>query len=131
MSRKRQDHEAPQAENKWGWRYHHLGIPTTGPIQNEKYLPQFKFYVGGFDSSPFGIEWMRFDVDSPIHELIKTVPHLAFEVDDLDEELRKHNLQILTPPNSPGEGTRVAMIVHNGAPVELIEFEKKRKNKIL
>lgn len=119
---KRQNHEPPPAITEWGWRYHHIGIPTTGPIQNEKYLPQFKFYVGGFDSSPFGIEWMRFEDDSPILELIKTVPHLAFEVDDLDEELRKHNLQILTPPNSPGEGVRVAMIEHNGAPVELIEF---------
>jgi len=127
MNKKRQDHEEPQAINEWGWRYHHIGIPTTGPIQNEKYLPQFKFYTGGFGSSPFGIEWMRFDDDSPFHELIKTVPHLAFEVDDLDAELRNHNLQLLIAPNSPGEGIRVAMIVHNGAPVELIEFEKKRK----
>ena len=58
----------------------------------------------------------------PMHELIKTVPHIAFEVDDLDLELSKHDLKVLTPPNSPGEGTRVAMIIHNGAPVELIEF---------
>jgi hypothetical protein len=71
---------------------------------------------------------MRFDKDSPILDLIKRVPHIAFEVDDLDLELARFNFKILTPPNSPGAGMRVAMIEHNGAPIELIEFEKKMNN---
>lgn len=121
----RRDHEQPLATEKWGWRYHHIGIPTTEPIIGERYLPQFKFYVGGFDSSPFGIEWMRFDADSPIDELIKRIPHIAFEVDDLDFELSRHDFKIITKPNAPDEGIRIAMIEHNGAPVELIEFKKK------
>jgi len=29
---------------------------------------------------------------------------------------------VLTPPNSPSEGVRVAMIVHDGAPIELMQF---------
>lgn len=49
-------------------------------MPNEKYLSQFKFYVSAFNTSPFGIEWMRFEPDSPFYELIKTVPHIAFEV---------------------------------------------------
>jgi hypothetical protein len=32
--------------------------------------------------------------------------------------------EILVAPNSPTEGVRVAMIVHDGAPVEILEFEK-------
>lgn len=124
MEKKRSDEELPFAIAEWGWRYHHLGIPTDKSFEGEKYLPQFKFYVSGFDTSPFGIEWMRFDDDSPMDELIKTIPHIAFEVDDLDFELSRRDFEILTPPNSPGEGTRVAMILHNGAPIELIEFEK-------
>ncbi len=122
MDIQRQDNDPPLATSEWGWRYHHLGIPTDKPIKGEKYLPQFKFYVSGFDTSPFGIEWMRFEPDSPIDELIKSVPHLAFEVDDLDLELSRHDLNIITPPNVPFVGIRVAMIVHNGAPIELIEF---------
>ncbi|MFN8206581.1 MAG: hypothetical protein U0T82_04140 [Bacteroidales bacterium] len=125
MKRKRQDHEPPLAIAKWGWRYHHTGIPTDVPRKGERYLARFKLYVSGFDSSPYGIEWMRYEPDSPVHDLIKTVPHIAFEVDDLDLELSSHKFEILTPPNSPGEGVRVAMIVHNGAIIELIEFEKK------
>lgn len=124
MDSYRKDNDPPLAISEWGWRYHHVGIPTENRIRNEKYLPHYKFYVSGFDSSPFGIEWMRFENDSPVNDVIKRVPHIAFEVDDLDLELTRHDFEILTPPNSPGEGTRVAMIIHNGAPVELIEFEK-------
>ncbi|MCP4662541.1 MAG: hypothetical protein GY856_44665 [bacterium] len=97
-----------------------MGIPTDTPREGERYLEQFKMYVSGFDTSPFGIEWMRFEPGSPISELIQTVPHLAFEVDDLDAELE--GKELLSEVGSPSEGVRVAMIVDDGAPVELIEF---------
>ena len=118
----RKDHEPTPAIALWGWRFHHVGIPTTGPIRDEKYLSEYKFYCGGFSSSPFGAEWMRFESDSPVHELIKQIPHLAFEVDDLDLELQKHDFEVISPPGSPSEGVRTVMIVDNGVPIELIEF---------
>jgi hypothetical protein len=122
MKNQRKEHEQPLATSEWGWRYHHLGVPTEQHIPGETYLPQFKMFVAGFDTSPFGIEWMRFEPNSPVNELIQRVPHIAFEVENLELELTRHNLQILTPPNSPGKGIRVVMIKHNGAPIELIEF---------
>jgi hypothetical protein len=124
MKKLRSDNEQPQSIEKWGWKYHHLGIPTDKIMPGEKYLPQFKLFVSGFSESPFGIEWMRFEKNSPIDRLIQTIPHLAFEVADLDYELSVHDLKVLTEPNSPSDGVRVAMIEHNGAPVELIEFVK-------
>jgi hypothetical protein len=124
METKRKENAPPLATKEWGWRYHHLGIPTDMSFKGERYIPQFKFYVSGFETSPFGVEWMRFDPDSPVDALIKNVPHIAFEVDDLDFELTSHDFSILTYPNSPGNGIRVAMITHNGAPIELIEFER-------
>ena len=124
MDYKREDSSPPLATSEWGWRFHHIGIPADKPLDGERYIPQFKFYVSGFDTSPYGIEWMRFEDDSPMSDIIKRVPHVAFEVDDLDLELSSHDLEILTPPNSPGDGIRVAMIIHNGAPIELIEFER-------
>jgi hypothetical protein len=125
MDIQRADNELPLATSEWGWRYHHIGIPSTGPVKGEIYLPQFKLYVAGFSKSPFGIEWMRFESDSPVHELIKKVPHIAFEVDNIDLELSMHDFSVITNPNSPAEGIRVVMIEHNGAPVELIEFAKR------
>ena len=40
---------------------------------------------------------MRFDDDSPLPTIVKTIP-----------------------PNSPSEGVRVAFIVHDGAPIEFL-----------
>jgi hypothetical protein len=122
MNKIRKDHEPPLAIEKWGWRYHHMGIPTNIPKPDEQYIPHLKIYVCGFEKSPFGIEWMRFDDDCPISELIRTVPHIAFEVDDLDKALQ--GMEVISEPSSPSDGVRVAMIIHNGAPVELLEFQK-------
>ena len=129
MNMFRSDADPPPAIAEWGWRYHHLGIPVSGPIPDEKYYPKYRFYHGGFSSSPFGIEWMRFEPDSPLHDLIKHLPHLAFEVDDLDLELQKHGFRIIGPPGSPSGGVRTAMIEYNGAPVELIEFTTRGRKK--
>ena len=116
----RQDHEPPSAIAVEGWRYHHIGIPTQTSRPGEVHLPHLKIHVSGFEASPYGIQWMRFDADAPYPEIIKTVPHVAFEVDDLEAALV--GKEILTPPNSPGEGIMVAMILDDGAPVELITF---------
>jgi hypothetical protein len=125
MKKLRLEHELPEAISNWGWKYHHLGIPTTKKMPDERYLPEFKFYVSGFPESPFGIEWMRFEEGCTIHPLIQTVPHLAFEVDDLDFELTNRGLKVITEPNSPMDKVRVAMVEHNGAPIELMEFNRK------
>jgi len=117
---RRLDREAPAAIAREGWRYHHVGIPTQTPHAGERHLPALKLYVSGFESSPYGIEWMRFEPGAPYPEIIKTVPHVAFEVDDLDTALE--GKEILVAPNSPSEGVRVAMIIDDGAPVELLEF---------
>jgi hypothetical protein len=124
MNMIRHENEPPLAIKEWGWKYHHLGIPTQIKMPDEIYLPQFKFYISGFRESPFGVEWMRFEEDSPISKLIQTVPHLAFEVKDLDFELATRGLKVITEPNQPVEGIRVAMIEHNGAPIELIAFKR-------
>lgn len=102
-------------------RYHHLGIPTTDHRAGERYLEQFKMYVSGFETSRYGIEWMRFEPGSSIPELVRRVPHVAFEVDDLEAEL--DGKEILIAPNSPSAGVRVAFIVEDGAPIEFLQFD--------
>ena len=51
---------------------------------------------------------------------------LLLRLIDLDLELSKRDFEILTKPNSPSDDVRVAMIKHNGAPIELIEFKSKQ-----
>ncbi len=58
---------------------------------------------------------------SPCPDLVKTVPHVAFEVDDLAEAIRNRN--VIIAPNSPSAGVLVAFIEVNGAPVELMQID--------
>ena len=127
MSKTRKDYQAPEVIAKRGWRYHHIGIPTTVQRENEHHLPNLKIHVSGFETSPYGVEWMRFDSDCPISELVRTVPHVAFEVDDLDAALVGQTL--LGQVSSPSAGVRVAMIVENGAPIELLEFNRSTRTR--
>lgn len=120
MSSRRTESDPPCAIDEWGWRYHHLGVPTEEKRQGERHLEQFGMYVTGFDTSPYGIEWMRFEEGSPVSKLIRTVPHLAFEVDDLEAAL--DGKEVLSGPSSPSDGVFVAMIIHDGAPIELLQF---------
>lgn len=119
----RRGHEPPPVMSQLGWRYHHIGIPTAVPRPDETYLETFHLHISGFSTSPFGIEWMRYSDDSPLHPLIKTLPHVAFEVDDLDSALEGQ--EVIHPPGSPSAGVRAAMIVVDGAPIELISFCRK------
>ena len=123
----RRRHEAPAAIARLGWRYHHLGIPHGSPRPDERHLQQLGVHVCGFETSPYGIEWMRFDPQCPVPEVVKTVPHLAFSVDDLDAALEGR--EILIPPNSPSPGVRAAFILDDGAPIELLELEPRDRDR--
>ncbi len=105
------------------FRYHHIGIPAREPVPGEVYLPEHRVYHAGFERSEFGIEWMRYEEGCSLPELVRTVPHIAFEVDDITEAIRGRN--VLIPPNSPSEGYIVAFIEENGAPVEFIQVTKR------
>ncbi len=100
-------------------RYHHLGIPTDTRRAGESYMPAYKVYHSGYETSPYGIEWMRYEPDSLLPEIVKTVPHVAFEVDDLSAEIAGR--EVLIAPNSPSPGIVVAFIVSDGAPIEFIQ----------
>jgi hypothetical protein len=101
-------------------RYHHIGVPTTVVRPGEEYLAAYKMYTSGFDTSPYGVEWLRFEPDSPLPDLVKSVPHVAFVVDDVEAAIA--GKEILIPPNHPSEGVTVAFVVHDGAPIEFVHF---------
>lgn len=123
MKKERLKYNPPAVTAEYGWRYHHLGIPYTEPKHGEIYYAQLKIFVSGFETSPYGIEWVRFEKNCQAPEIIKKFPHLAFEVDDLDEALK--DKEVLLEPGAPSGGVRVAFIIHDGAPIELIEFDRE------
>lgn len=101
-------------------KYHHLGIPTRIHMQGEEYVPELKFFHSGYDSSEYGIEWMYFEDDCELPVIVKTVPHLALEVEDVFEAVKGKN--VIIDPNCPSPGVVVAFIEENGAPIEFIQL---------
>ncbi len=104
-------------------RYHHIGIPTTERREGERLVKGYATFVSGYETSAYGIEWMRFEPEAVVPELVRTVPHVAFEVDDLAAEIA--GKEVLIAPNSPSPGVTVAFIIENGAPGEFLQFDKK------
>jgi hypothetical protein len=109
-------------KNEKKLKYHHLGIPTDKLVEGEVYLEKYKVYHCGYDQSEYGIEWMRYEKDCDLPEIVRTIPHVAFEVDDIYEAIK--GKKVIIEPNSPSEGNIVAFIEENGAPIEFIQITK-------
>lgn len=112
-----------QLSKKLKLKYHHLGIPTDKARNGEVYLEKYKFYHCGYEESEYGIEWMRYEKDCQLPEIVKTMPHVAFEVEDVYEAIK--GKKVIIEPDSPSEGNIVSFVEENGVPIEFIQTEKK------
>ena len=107
-------------------RFNHIGIPTSERFEGEIDLPHLRITVSDHESNPFGIQWQRYWEGAPYPDLAKTIPHVAFEVDDLDTALEGQ--RVIIKPNSPSEGVTVAFIEVKGAPIELMQYDRNPPN---
>jgi len=106
-------------------KFNHVGIPTVNSFEGEIPLPDLKVTVSDHLNNPFGIQWQRYWQDAPYPDLVKTVSHVAFEVDDLLTALAGHH--VIIEPNIPSHGVMVAFIEINGAPVELMQIDHEAR----
>ena len=98
--------------------FHHTGIPTDQKREGETFAASVRMYTSDNGGS-FRIQWHRFEEGSSLHPLIRTLPHVAFKVDDLQAAIEGEEL--LLGPYEPLDGFFVAMINDGGVPVELIQ----------
>ena len=105
-------------------KYNHLGVPTARRFAGEIELPHLKVTVSDHLANPYRIQWQRYWDDAPYPDLVKQVPHVAFEVEDLAAAIEGKT--VIIRPNSPGPGILVAFIELDGVPVELIEVDRSR-----
>jgi hypothetical protein len=101
------------------YEFHHLGIPTNDVRANARHNLQFGMHTSDSDCRLFRVQWHRFDSNSPLHPLIRSTPHVAFKVDNLDQALE--GCKLLLEPYEPIEGFRVAIIEDGNVPIELIQ----------
>ena len=106
-------------------RFNHIGIPTTARFDGEIDLPRLRMTVSDHQDNPYGIQWQRYWDDAPYPELVRTVPHIAFEVDDLAAAI--DGQRVIIEPNHPSPGVLVAFIEVRGAPVELMQIDHEAR----
>jgi hypothetical protein len=99
--------------------FHHMGIPITEPKPNERYSERFGMYTSDSPCKILRIQWHRFESSSPLHRLIRTLPHVALKVADLEAAIMGCN--VLLAPYEPIPGFRVAIIEDGGCPIELVQ----------
>lgn len=100
------------------YEFHHFGIP----LQDGKTEGVFSEKAGMYtvdNPGNFRVQWHRFTDDSPLHPLLKTVPHVALKVNNLARAIEGE--EVILGPYEPIDDYFVAVINDNGAPVELIE----------
>jgi hypothetical protein len=99
--------------------FHHIGVPSTQKRDKEVFLEGGKLFVTPVDADPMKIEYLRFLPDSPMPNELKTQTHLAYQVDNMDAELK--GKKVLIEPFTPMPGVKVAFILHEGVPIEFMQ----------
>lgn len=100
--------------------FHHFGVPTQAKALKEDYIEGGKVYATSPDDHPYRVEFLRFDADSPMHELVRTRPHAAFVVDNLAAAIEGQN--VIVEPFDATDTLRVAFITDGDAVIELMEM---------
>lgn len=98
---------------------HHIGIPTERARAGERYAPKVGMYTSDDLTGPVPVQWHRFEPDSPLHPLMRTMPHVAYRVSDLAAAIEGHT--VILGPYEPIDSFHVAVIDNAGVPVEFIE----------
>ncbi|MBU9818462.1 hypothetical protein J1782_00965 [Rahnella sp. BCC 1045] len=105
-------------KNNVKYEFHHFGIPLQDGKKEGIYSEKAGMYTTD-NPGQFRVQWHRFTSDSDLHPLIKTVPHVAFKVDNLAEATA--NEEVILGPYEPIDDFFVAMINDAGVPIELIQ----------
>ena len=102
-------------------RFRHVGVITGQPQPGEIYVTQTKVHVTNPADHPYRVDYLRFELDSPVTGPVREQPHTAFAVDDLEAEIAGE--QVLLGPFRAMEGLRVVFILKDGAVFEFMQFD--------
>ena len=104
------------------YKFSHIGIPTTEDKDWDGFCEPGKFHYTNFVKDEYKVEYVKFDADSNASEMVKTMPHVSYFVDKIEEAIVGR--KVLGEIFSPADGVRVVYINHNGSPVEFLEIKE-------
>ena len=98
--------------------FDHIGIPAPAKRDGMRLLESKRLWLTS-PTDPFRVEWLWYEDGSPEAELVRTLPHVAYRVESLEEALAGHHV-VAQPFDVFGE-VRVGFIEVDGAPVEFVQ----------
>lgn len=107
--------------------FDHIGLSTTIRQPNERYVARTKVWVTDPKLHPFSVEWLRYEEDSRVPDLLRGACHVAWHVDDIARE--SIGLKVILPPFDSVAGHRVGFFqTEDGAIVELMEYTQEKSD---
>lgn len=100
----------------------HFGVPTNIVKEGENYSPDMKLFLTDYSNSENKIEFLRFEDDSEMPELLKTHAHIAYIVEDLDKEMEGKT--IVLPKTKLSDELTIAFVEEEGIAIELMYYTK-------
>ncbi len=99
----------------------HIGLLTNEKKEKEKFVDGLKVWITDPNDSPFRIEWLRFESDSPAPGPMKEKTHIAYLVDDLEEASK--GLKVLMEPFKTENFLKIGFYENeDGTVFELMQF---------
>lgn len=102
--------------------FHHVGIPTKNYLPEDTHNPALKMHATGYFETPYAIEWLNFDDDSTLPDIIKTQPHIGYVVDSLEDAIKGR--EVILTPRSPVPGVTIAFVLEGRDLIEFLQFDK-------
>jgi len=101
---------------------HHFGLPTAEKQPNDIHLESLDVYVTDVAANPNKVEWVRFGSACKLPPILSKTAHIAYKVASLEKAIKDKN--VIHQPCEPMPGLRIAFILEDGVPVELLEFKQ-------
>lgn len=83
------------------------------------YVPATRVWVTDPARHPHRIEYLRYEPESQVSGPVRELPHIAFQVDDLEAEIG--DAQVLLGPFQATATLRVVFVLRDGAVFEYME----------
>lgn len=90
--------------------FDHVGITTAIRQPDENWVEQSRVWVTNPRNHPEHIEFLRYEPDSTVPDIIKASPHIAFRVSSHKEHLQQPGVEIIIPPFVVGDFLEVVFV---------------------
>ena len=98
----------------------HFGIPTNVVREGETYSEDMRLFLTNPDESANKIEFLRFEPESTMPEILKTHAHIAYEIEDFESEMAGKT--VIMDITKISDTMSIAFVEEEGIAIELIKY---------